>query len=53
MLAAYQSPDGAAAYKEITSMLSDLGDPYTRLLPPDDYRDFVISSNGEAPLKDR
>jgi hypothetical protein len=47
MLAAYKSPNGPAAYKEITAMLADLKDPYTRLLPPDEYRDFVISSNGE------
>jgi C-terminal processing protease CtpA/Prc len=47
MLAAYQSPDAPAAYHEIATMLSDLGDPYTRLLPPDEYQEFVVSSNGE------
>lgn len=47
MLAAYQSADGPAAYKEIAAMLADLGDPYTRLLPPDEYQEFVVSSNGE------
>ncbi|KAI8473417.1 MAG: tail-specific protease [Monoraphidium minutum] len=47
MLAAYQAPDSAGAYQEISSMLQDLGDPYTRLLPPDEYQDFVVSSNGE------
>ena len=47
MLAAYTSPDAEAAYKEITAMLSDLRDPYTRLLPPDEYQDFMVSSSGE------
>lgn len=47
MLAAYSSSDTPSAYKEISNMLADLGDPYTRLLPPDEYQDFVVSSNGE------
>ena len=47
MLAAYASRDGAAAYAEIAAMLADLKDPYTRLLPPDEYRDFVAASSGE------
>jgi C-terminal processing protease CtpA/Prc len=47
MLAAYASPDAAAAYGEIGAMLKDLHDPYTRLLPPDEYADFMVASNGE------
>lgn len=47
MMAAYRSADGPAAYHEIAAMLADLKDPYTRLLPPDEYRDFVVSANGE------
>jgi hypothetical protein len=34
MMAAYASNSGAAAYGEITSMLAELGDPYTRIIPP-------------------
>ncbi|GBF96323.1 carboxyl-terminal-processing peptidase chloroplastic [Raphidocelis subcapitata] len=47
MMAAYRSADGPSAYHEIGAMLADLKDPYTRLLPPDEYRDFVVSANGE------
>jgi hypothetical protein len=34
MLAAYGAADGKAAFKEIGTMLGDLGDPYTRIIPP-------------------
>jgi len=34
MIAAYNSKDGRTAYREIQAMLSDLGDPYTRIIPP-------------------
>jgi hypothetical protein len=33
MVAAYNSNDPAAAWQEIGAMLSDLGDPYTRIMP--------------------
>jgi carboxyl-terminal processing protease len=49
MLAAYFSADSAHAYREIATMLADLGDPYTRLMPPDEYQEFMVSSNGELP----
>lgn len=47
MVAAYNSKDGTGAYKEITNMLDDLGDPYTRIIPSKDYADFRVSSDGE------
>jgi len=34
MLAAYSSDNGQQAYKEISDMLGELGDPYTRIIPP-------------------
>jgi C-terminal processing protease CtpA/Prc len=34
MIAAYNSKDGSTAYREIETMLADLGDPYTRIIPP-------------------
>lgn len=34
MMAAYATHDGQSAYKEIGDMLGDLGDPYTRIIPP-------------------
>jgi len=49
MLAAYFSADSSHAYKEIATMLADLHDPYTRLMPPAEYQDFMVSSNGELP----
>jgi C-terminal processing protease CtpA/Prc len=33
MAAAYTAKDPAAAYGEISALLSDLGDPYTRIVP--------------------
>jgi hypothetical protein len=33
MVAAYNSNDPQAAWLEIGAMLSDLGDPYTRIMP--------------------
>lgn len=47
MMAAYNSKNGGAAYQEITKMLEDLGDPYTRIIPPKEYADFRVSSDGE------
>lgn len=34
MMAAYSSGNGQQAYKEISDMLGELGDPYTRIIPP-------------------
>lgn len=33
MVAAYNSANPQSAWKEIGNMLSDLGDPYTRIMP--------------------
>lgn len=34
MLRASNSEDASSAYDEVASMLSTLGDPYTRIIPP-------------------
>lgn len=47
MMAAYNSTDGDAAYQEINRMLEDLGDVYTRRVPPEEYASFRVSSDGE------
>eukprot|EP00879_Flechtneria_rotunda_P004039 GHRR01004281.1.p1 GENE.GHRR01004281.1~~GHRR01004281.1.p1 ORF type:complete len:223 (+),score=63.63 GHRR01004281.1:164-832(+) len=47
MMAVYNSKNGRAAYKEIGAMLAELGDPYTRIIPPNEYADFRVSSDGE------
>eukprot|EP00878_Enallax_costatus_P010914 GHUV01011400.1.p1 GENE.GHUV01011400.1~~GHUV01011400.1.p1 ORF type:complete len:434 (+),score=100.93 GHUV01011400.1:225-1526(+) len=47
MVAAYNSKDGKGAYQEISNMLEDLGDPYTRIIAPKEYADFRVSSDGE------
>jgi C-terminal processing protease CtpA/Prc len=43
--AAAGSPEVAA--EEIGEMLGSLGDPYTRWLPPREYADFRVGSDGE------
>lgn len=35
MMAAFNAPTGDAAYAEISHMLEDLGDVYTRRIPPE------------------
>jgi hypothetical protein len=35
MIAAYEAQDGPKAFQEIVTMLNDLGDPYTRVIPPE------------------
>ncbi|KAK4767248.1 hypothetical protein SAY86_014998 [Trapa natans] len=35
-----------AAYKKISAMLSTLGDPFTRIISPKEYRNFRIGSDG-------
>lgn len=44
---AYNSADSDKAYESIASMLKDLGDPYTRIVPPEEYSNFRMSSAGE------
>lgn len=38
---------GQEAQGAIPALLSKLGDPYTRWLPPEQYRDFRIGNDGE------
>jgi len=40
-------PDRAAAYQNIRQMLSALGDPFTRLLTPDQYHSLQTNTAGE------
>lgn len=47
MSAAYQSDNRDKAYDELNKMLEGLGDPYTRLVPPEQYADFLMTSDGE------
>lgn len=35
------------AYMQVQSMLGRLGDPYTRIIPPQEAKDFRIGSDGE------
>lgn len=35
MVAAFKSPDGSTAYKQLDELLQNLGDPYTRRIPPE------------------
>lgn len=48
MRASYLAIDKEAAYSEISEMLGDLGDPFTRVVPPDEYADFRVSSEGQV-----
>ncbi|CAD7698236.1 unnamed protein product [Ostreobium quekettii] len=47
MTNAYHADNGDRAYSEIGQMLAGLGDPYTRVIPPEEYADFRVSSDGE------
>mmetsp|Transcript_25512 Transcript_25512/g.55512 ORF Transcript_25512/g.55512 Transcript_25512/m.55512 type:complete len:585 (+) Transcript_25512:49-1803(+) len=47
MLAAFHSDNADDAYGQIQGMLDDLGDPYTRRVPPEDYQKFKVSAEGE------
>jgi carboxyl-terminal processing protease len=40
-------PDRPATYKAIQQLLATLDDPFTRLLPPAQYRSLQTSTNGE------
>ncbi len=42
-----QFPDREAAYDAIDEMLASLGDPFTRLLRPDQYKSLQTSTSGE------
>lgn len=47
LMAAYNADNGDAAYKEIGDMLEGLGDPFTRIIPAEEYAEFRVSSDGE------
>ena len=40
-------PDTEAAYSAIGEMMASLGDPFTRLLKPEQYRSLKVSTSGE------
>jgi carboxyl-terminal processing protease len=40
-------PDRKDAYRTITKILKQLGDPYTRFLTPDDFSDLTSQTSGE------
>lgn len=40
-------PDRESSYRAIQQMLAKLEDPYTRLLPPEQYRSLKTSTSGE------
>ncbi len=42
-----QLPTWSATYEAIQEMLAVLDDPYTRFLPPDQYRSLQTNTNGE------
>ncbi|EFJ47344.1 hypothetical protein VOLCADRAFT_92124 [Volvox carteri f. nagariensis] len=47
MMAAFNAEEPEAAFGEIGRMLGELGDPYTRRVPPEEYAAFRVSSEGE------
>ncbi len=40
-------PDRTATYEAIQKSLAELGDPFTRLLRPDQYRNLQVTTSGE------
>jgi C-terminal processing protease CtpA/Prc len=47
MQAAFESPDEKSAYaRGVDALLAELGDPYTRRVPADEYASFRVSSEG-------
>eukprot|EP00884_Botryococcus_braunii_P016131 jgi/Botrbrau1/3200/Bobra.37_2s0030.1 len=48
LMSAYKSPNGEAAYSIVMHMVEKLGDPFTRLVPAQEYADFRVSSDGEV-----
>jgi len=51
MAAAYAAADGAAAFSEIGELLSEVGDPYTRIIGPEEYSQFRVSSEGSVQAR--
>lgn len=47
MVAAFQSGDPVKAHVELDTMLEELGDPYTRVIPAEEYQSFLVSADGE------
>ncbi|GLC33706.1 hypothetical protein PLESTB_000106100 [Pleodorina starrii] len=47
MMTAFNAANPDAAFGEIGHMLEELGDPYTRRIPPEEYAAFRVSSEGE------
>lgn len=47
LMNAYRSKNGKEAYHAIEDMLKDVPDPYTRIIPPEEYADFRVTSDGE------
>jgi len=48
LLQAYEAQDADSAYASIEGMLEELKDPYTRVVPPDEYASFRMDSKGEV-----
>lgn len=47
MQAAFDAPDEKAAYEQgVDALLAELGDPYTRRVPAEEYAAFRVSSEG-------
>eukprot|EP00232_Nephroselmis_pyriformis_P005125 CAMPEP_0182909044 /NCGR_PEP_ID=MMETSP0034_2-20130328/35535_1 /TAXON_ID=156128 /ORGANISM="Nephroselmis pyriformis, Strain CCMP717" /LENGTH=499 /DNA_ID=CAMNT_0025045269 /DNA_START=309 /DNA_END=1808 /DNA_ORIENTATION=- len=46
LVATKDAPSPTEAYGTINNMLGKLGDPYTRLVPPKEYGDFRMNSDG-------
>jgi C-terminal peptidase prc len=47
LMATYEAGSAEEAYEQVQVMLGRLGDPYTRIIPPQEFRDFRIGSDGE------
>jgi carboxyl-terminal processing protease len=48
-VAAAESPAAPAARGAVRALLAPLGDPYTRWLSPEEYREFRAASDGAVP----
>lgn len=46
MVEMFPLKSGDAAYKKVSSMLSTLGDPFTRIISPKEYQSFRIGNDG-------
>jgi len=47
LVAAYNADSPAEARQQLVAMVAKLGDPYTRMIPANEYRDFRVASDGE------